>query len=188
MIVVAERNGGGAVKQLVAGMLVFAGCLGRGVAVRAQALPPLSACGAGQPNFNVKDAAVGSPVAPVAADKAVVYVFEQMPSVLLLSTKVAIGLDGSWVGETKPQSYIRFVAEPGVHHLCAQYQGDAAVGEQGKILLRRLNLEAGHTYYLLYRGIFSRDSGEVAFLDEVDEDEGLYLLQTSNHVISTPKK
>lgn len=120
--------------------------------------------------------------------KALVYVIEQMPSMGLLSTKVAVGVDGGWVGIMKPQTYVSFTLDPGVHHICAQYQGEAAVGEEGQIILHRLNVEAGKTYYLLYRGIFDRSSGEVAFLDMVDEDEGRYLLQTAEHVISTAKK
>ncbi|HEV2575805.1 MAG TPA: hypothetical protein VGU25_01225 [Acidobacteriaceae bacterium] len=147
-----------------------------------------SACGSGRPNFSIKEDASAPAVTQAPDGKALIHVIEQMPPVGLISTKVAVGVDGSWVGETKPQTYVSFTVDPGVHHICANYQGDAAVGEEGKTILRRLNVEAGHTYYLLYRGIFSRDSGEVAFFDEVDEDEGGYLLQTSQHVISTTKK
>lgn len=154
-----------------------------------------AACGTGQPSFSLKedssDSAVIQPPSAVIqppAGKALVYVIEQMPSVPLISTKVAVGVNGKWVGETKPRSYISFAVDPGMNHICATYQGDAAVGEEGKTILRRLNVEAGQTYYLLYRGIFSRNSGEVAFFDEVDEDEGAYLLQTSHHLIATPKR
>jgi hypothetical protein len=51
-----------------------------------------------------------------------------------------------------------------------------------------MNVQAGKTYYFPYRGLISAQSQEVGFLDEVDEDEGGFVLQTSEHVTSTVEK
>jgi hypothetical protein len=145
-------------------------------------------CGADNPSFATRK----DPADPAAAqphpEQALVYVIEQMPSAPFISTKVRVGIDGKWVGVTEPQTYMTFLLEPGVHHLCTHYQGQLALGEEGGTILHRLNLEAGKIYYILYRGLFIKDSGEVAFLDQVDADEGRMLLQMSDHVTSNPKK
>jgi hypothetical protein len=151
----------------------------------AQGMPASASCGADQPDFSIKKDVSASAVTQPPEGKALVYVVEEMPSTFFLSTTVALGVDGSWIGATKQHSYMSFTLDPGVHPLCAQYQGGAAVGEP---VLRRLNVQGGRVYYLLYRGIFTRSSGEVAFLNEVDEDEGSYLLRSSDRVISTLRK
>jgi hypothetical protein len=50
-------------------------------------------------------------------------VIETMHDVPLVTKKVNIGLDGSWVGAADAQTHVNFVVTKGTHHLCAAYQG-----------------------------------------------------------------
>jgi hypothetical protein len=150
--------------------------------------PMPAACGAGDTNFKTtRDTTPFAPIDPPPG-KALVYVIEQMPQLGIYTTKVKVGIDGTWLGETQLQSFISFDVDPGVHHLCAMYEGQALSTEMSSAILHRLNVEAGKTYYLLYRGLVSKDSGEVGFFDEVDEDEGRHLLQSSDRMTSVVKK
>jgi hypothetical protein len=125
------------------------------------------------------------------AGKALVYVIEEMPGAGLFTTHVKVGLDGTWVSQLESESFASFAVDPGVHHLCAAYQGQLITSAVGAVILHRLNAEAGKTYYLVYRGLINRDSdgsGFVGFFDEVDGDEGRYLLQSSGQITSEVKK
>jgi hypothetical protein len=97
-------------------------------------------------------------------------------------------VDGQWIAQLSSLTFTSFALDPGVHHLCAVYQGQLASSDIGPTILHRLNVQAGKTYYFLYRGLISAQSQEVGFLDEVDEDEGGFVLQTSQHVTSTVEK
>jgi hypothetical protein len=57
------------------------------------------------------------------------------------SATVRYGLDGSWVGADYGNSYFALAIDPGVHHLCANWQGekDAEVSS--------FSAEAGKIYY-----------------------------------------
>jgi guanyl-specific ribonuclease Sa len=165
-----------------------AGQMARGQMPAAEASPMTAACGADKANFAIKKDAMHLAQAQPPEGQALVYLIEEMPGLPFVSSTVNFGVDGLWIGATKAETYIILPLTPGVHHLCTEYQTHLPTGEQGKITLRRLNLEAGKTYYILYRALIIKDSGEVAFLDQVDEDEGRYLVQTFDHVTSYPKK
>lgn len=144
-----------------------------------------AACGTEDANFKTKQDGQSAGLTTPPTGKALVYVIEQMPQVGFYTTHVNFGVDGQWVAQLSSQTFTSFAVDPGVHHLCVVYQGQAASSEIGPTILHRLNVEAGKTYYLLYRGLISKDSEEVGFFDEVDEDEGRYVVQTSEHVTST---
>jgi hypothetical protein len=151
--------------------------------------PITAACGPDRTDFSVtKDAVQPAPVqAP--PDKALVYVIETMPKIPLVTSKVNIGVDSRWIGETQAYGFLSVVLDPGEHHLCAVYQGHAQASDvEGRTLLLHLNVEAGKTYYLRYHGIIVKDSGLVSFFELVDSDEGLLLLQRSDHIASVEKK
>ena len=153
------------------------------------ASPSADACGANAANYMVKhDAAAFSPQ-QVPAGKALVYVIETMLDYPFVTKKVNIGLDGTWLGATDADTYMSFTIEPGVHHLCAVYQGHAeGMDEEGRTLLLHLDAEPGKIYYLRYHALFLKDSPGIAFFDKVDDDEGLFLLQRSSHADSALKK
>jgi hypothetical protein len=100
-----------------------------------------------------------------------------------------MGLDGEWIGATDAQSHLSFTVDPGVHHLCAVYQGHAAgMDAEGQTLLLRLDAEAAHTYYFRYHALFLKESPGLAFFEPVDEDEGLLLLERTEASTSALKK
>jgi len=103
--------------------------------------------------------------------------------------KVNIGLDGQWLGATDAATHIVFTVDPGVHHLCAVYQGEAVpMDAEGHTLLLHLNAEAGKIYFFRYHAIFLKESPGLAFFEPVDEDEGTYLTQGTDIATSTLKK
>jgi hypothetical protein len=150
--------------------------------------PFAAACGAEHASFKTKQDGPGTGLTTPPAGKALVYVIEQMPQVGLFTTHVNVGVDGQWIAQLSSLTFTSFALDPGVHHLCAVYQGQLASSDIGPTILHRLNVQAGKTYYFLYRGLISAQSQEVGFLDEVDEDEGGFVLQTSQHVTSTVEK
>jgi hypothetical protein len=154
------------------------------------ASPYLAACGADGVDFAVKKSKAPSPAPPPpAAGKALVYVIEAMPNYAFVTKKVNIGMDGHWLGATDANTYMRFAADPGVHHLCAVYQGHAVgMDEEGRTLLLRLKLDAGKTYYVRYHALFLKGSPGIAFFEPVDPDEGHFLLQQAVQAISIRKK
>jgi hypothetical protein len=154
----------------------------------AEASPIMAACGAVKANFAIQKDAMHLAQTQPPEGQALVYLIEEMPGLPFVSSTVNFGVDGLWIGATKAETYMVLPLSPGVHHLCSEYQTHLPAGEQGRVTLRRLNLEAGKSYYILYRGLITKDSGEVAFLNPVDEDEGRYLIQTFDHVTSYPKK
>jgi len=154
-----------------------------------QAPDPVSvACGPTKMDYSVRKEPIPSIPAPIPAGQALVYIVESMPEVPFVTKKVNIGSDGAWLGATDANTYVSFYVTPGVHHLCAVYQGHAlGMDKEGLTLLLRLNAQAGQTYYVNYHGMFLKDSPSIAFFNFVDEDEGQLLLQRSQHVISVPK-
>ena len=157
---------------------------------QATAINPIAnACGSQPANYVVTHDHAPLTQAPALAGKALVYIIERMTNYPIITKKVNIGLDGTWLGATDAQSYISLTMDPGVHHLCAVYQGKAAgMDQEGHTLLLHLNAEAGKTYYLRYHAFFSKDSPGIAFFEAVDEDEGQLLLQQSEHATSALKK
>ena len=151
--------------------------------------PVAAACGSARANYNVNRGAATIDLAPPPPGQALVYIIETMPDYPFVTKKVNIGLDGTWLGATDAQSHMSFTIDPGVHHLCAVYQGHAAsMDEQGHTLLLHLDAEAGKIYYIRYHAFFAKDTPGIAFFEPVDEDEGLLLLQRTEHATSVLKK
>jgi hypothetical protein len=151
--------------------------------------PTSSACGASKADYVVSHDAAQTASTTIPPGKALVHVIETMLDYPFVTKKVNIGLDGTWLGATDAQSHITFLVDAGVHHLCAVYQGHAAgMDDEGHTLLLLLNAEPGKTYYLRYHALFLKDSPGIAFFDQVDEDEGQLLLQTTEHASSVLKK
>jgi hypothetical protein len=152
---------------------------------------PLAACGATPANFSIKHASPAATPLQPPSGKALVYFLETMPTTepTFFTEKVNIGLDGSWISATDADTYISFSVDPGVHHLCAVYQGEAGpMDNLDQTLLLHLNAKAGQTYYLRYQAFFLRGATGVAFFNPTDEDEGRLLLQRSQRAISKLKK
>src|SRR5580658_9288499 len=78
-----------------------------------------SACGPGNIKFDVKTEKNTHPTAQTQAGKALVYIVEvfEKPGNQLGKPTVKVGLDDTWVGANKCNSYFFFSVEPGDHHL-----------------------------------------------------------------------
>jgi hypothetical protein len=147
------------------------------------------ACGSTEANFTVKHQPASPVPARAPAGKALVYIVETMEDSSFATKKVNIGLDGRWLGATDAATHIVFAVDPGVHHLCAVYQGEAApMDAEGHTLLLHLNAEAGRIYFVRYHAIFLKGSPGIAFFEPIDEDEGTYLAQGTDVATSTLKK
>ena len=89
-----------------------------------------------------------------------------------------IGLDGAWVGAYKQNSYFTLSVDPGEHHVCANVQSKASIGQL--LALAHFAAEAGQIYYFRTR-FFGGMPGITTAppyvdLETVDSDEAKYLM------------
>lgn len=153
----------------------------------AQNQPALSACGPATAHFDTQTAA--PPAIAPDGNKSQIYVievFDRLPNQLARPT-LRIGMDGSWVGADKGNSYFTFAVDPGDHHLCANWQS-VFRSYSKKAALAGFTAEAGQSYYfrarISERGGMSGGSSFSLDLDQVNPDEGKYLVQSSAFRVS----
>jgi hypothetical protein len=92
-----------------------------------------------------------------------------------------IGVDGSWVGAIKDNSYFSVFLEPGERHVCVNL--DSAL--PGKTVeFAHFTAETGKVYYFRWR----YSSGGDFLLAPVDSDEAKYQIAQFPLSISNPKK
>ena len=152
-----------------------------------------SACGPGNVQFDVKTESSQHPT-PLAQDgKALVYVVEvfEKPGNQLAKPTTKVGLDGTWVGANKSNSYFFFPVETGDHHLCVAWQS-ALKTYSKKVGLTNFSAEPGKAYYFEAR-ITEHDeaNGGAWFtldLQPVNNDEGQLLVASSALSTFRPKK
>lgn len=146
------------------------------------------ACGPGRVNFDATADASQHPLAQPQAGKATVYLvgsfFAVDPPAKPL---VKVGMDGSWVGAIRGNSYIFFSVEPGDHHICANWQS-GILTPSGLFALASFTAEAGKTYYFRARPRNGDNRAYSLDLDPADNDEGQYLVASSAFSKSHPKK
>ena len=146
----------------------------------------IAACGPAKIQFDVKPDKYVAPPPQVSADKVLVYLFENITRARMNGVLVRVGVDGKWIGATQSETYLTFLVDPGVHHLCVRAQGSwLALAEDG-IALHRLNAQMGMTYYFRTR-ISQPEGSTTTLLDAIDDDQAQLLLQTSAHATSHPK-
>ena len=130
-------------------------------------------------------------------DKAVVFVIEDLGqcsdcygghSIIsdVSGALVKVGVDGSWIGATKGDSYIFLATTPGEHHLCVNWQ--SRLGERARsFAMADLNAEAGNVYY--FRVKLFPGQGDFSFdLDPINSDHGKFLVASSPFSTSHAKK
>lgn len=144
--------------------------------------PALSACGPPTAHFDTQTAP--APAIAPDANKSQVYVievFDKVPNQLARPT-LRIGMDGTWVGANKGNSYITFAVDPGEHHLCANWQSVFKTYSK-KAAFAGFTAEPGSTYYfrarIIEQGGTTGGSSFSLDLDQVNPDEGKYLVQSS---------
>ena len=128
-----------------------------------------SACGPKDTDVDVKLDKSQHIISQPEAGKARVYFIQDIGKISCIGAcvKTKIGLDGTWVGANKHNSYFSVSVEPGEHHLCA------TPGPMTAFL--HLTAEAGKTYYFRTRAF----SGEAQWLfdfDPIDSDQAKYLI------------
>jgi hypothetical protein len=160
-----------------------------------------SACGPKPVTFAVKTDAAQHPTPQPDAGKALVYVIEDLGqcvdcsgrpySLLDIATDVdaavtKVGMDGSWIGANRGNSYLFFSAAPGEHHLCMNWQ--SSLEERAHAFaMANFTAEAGKIYY--FRARLFPGRGDFSFdLDPVNSDEGKFLVASSPLSISRAKK
>jgi len=91
---------------------------------------------------------------------------------------VRFGMDGAWVGADNGNSYFALSVDPGVHHLCANWQ--SSLGRFDKdVDLTSFTAEPGKVYYFTAYVTFE-SRGVVTFsLTPTNEDEGKYRVTVS---------
>jgi hypothetical protein len=150
-----------------------------------------SACGPSNIQFDVNTESNQHPAAMAQDGKALVYVVEvfEAPGNQLAKPTTKIGLDGTWVGANKNNSYFSVPIEPGDHHLCMAWQSRLK-GYAKMVALSSLSAETGKTYYFRAR-IVEHDEGRGAWftldLEPVNNDEGKLLVASSAFSTFHPK-
>jgi hypothetical protein len=156
----------------------------------AQSTSVESACGKPTTKFDVKPSPMVSP--GLEAGKAIVFIIERdLITRTFVTPSTRLGMDGEWLGETSGNSYSFFVVTPGTHHLCADTKFGGVGGEEKAFL--RLNAKPGATYFFEVRNMrvgdptwSSEELRDVA-LEQLDADEGEYLVSESSFVTSQRK-
>jgi len=173
-------------------LFVLALIAAAGPALAQSPASPLAGCGTTDPGFHTTFGEAGDKTPPEAPDKATVYVIairNSSDTGRAGRPAVRFGLDGTWIGQTKGLSFLRFPADPGTHHACASWQS-MLNGGQTQFSLLNFNVEAGKTYYLRLKinidGAQSLGSGSID-LEPVSTDEGRYLVSIAPRIISRPK-
>jgi hypothetical protein len=139
-------------------------------------------CGAPDTKFDVETVEGQHPAQPEAG-KALVY-FIQDDSEFLSRPRptTKFGIDGKWVGATHSNSYFYFSVDPGVHHLCASWQGWQGTATDPEAAAH-FTAQAGGVYYF---GVKNRPTG--MSLNPLDSDEGRLLANKFSFSTSHPKK
>jgi hypothetical protein len=144
-----------------------------------------SACGPDSIRFDVTTGQHPQSVRQTEAGKALVYVIEDIgPATGPVTTR--IGVDGAWAGANHGDSWFSFLAEPGEHHLCANWQpgiSNSSFLPAKLISLAHINAEAGRVYYFRVQ-----IGSPIVDLEPVNSDEGRFLIASYPFSTSHPKK
>jgi hypothetical protein len=92
-------------------------------------------------------------------------------------------VDGNWAGADDRNTYFFAAVDPGEHHLCAY----ATFWGATFVSLHSLAAKAGETYYFLPMPIANGGRGGRYALEQLDPDEGKYLVSKARFGTSHPK-
>jgi len=147
--------------------------------------PTASACGAKNVSFEVKLDHTQHTLALPEPGKALVYFVQNLGPHNYIGV-INVGLDGSWVGANKNNSYFSVPVEPGEHHVCENVKSHFS--SYGRLVeLAHFTAEAGKVYY--YRAQLSFGENHPSLLlDLIDSDQGAHLIASYPLSISHSKK
>jgi hypothetical protein len=108
-------------------------------------------CGPANQKFDVKTEKGQHPVTQPEPVKAIIYVIQDDTSFESHPRPITrVGVDGSWVGAMRSNSYLQTSIEPGEHHLCASWQSFVGIGMGMKVAALHFTAESGKI--ILFRG------------------------------------
>ncbi|MBT9330327.1 hypothetical protein [Paracidobacterium acidisoli] len=111
--------------------------------------------------------------------KALIYFIQERVAVVGVADSMLFGIDGTWVGADRGNSYFSVSINPGEHHICAAlpyYRQTKSSGfhRETKIVVPiQLDAKAGKTYFYLAQHVTAGYTLEVT---PVSRDEGKYLI------------
>ncbi|HUE05695.1 MAG TPA: hypothetical protein VMR62_39500 [Bryobacteraceae bacterium] len=135
-----------------------------------------AACGPRDMKLAVKIDQSQHPTPAPPEGKALVYVVDQ-------EIHDNIGVDGKWAGANDRGTYFFVAVDPGEHHLCAY----ATFWGASWLSLHSLQAKAGETYYFLPIPIGNGGRGGRYALEQLDPDEGKYLVSKARFATSQPR-
>jgi len=174
--------------KLAIAVLLFA------ISALAQDQPALkqaeSACGPANVNFDAQ-ASTNKPPEKMETGKAIVYVtevFQKAPGEMGNPT-LRVGLDGTWMGATRSNSYVSFSVNPGEHHLCTNWQSHFKRLSR-EAAFTSFTAEAGKRYYFRARVTYNSAYNGTSMsldLEPINPDEGQFLVASNGLSVSHPK-
>ena len=152
-----------------------------------------AACGSHDAEFNIKTDTSQHPVGQPDPGKGLVYVILDQKFQAVRAVTARVGIDGTWVGANRGNSYLFFPTEPGEHHLCTDWISELLPA--GRLLsLANFTAEAGRVYYFRVRttggpSSYMRHSDRSASIDleMINGDEGKFLVASSAWSNSQPQ-
>jgi len=158
------------------------------VAQNSSAVAP-AACGSMGVSYDVKvDDSQHAPTQPEPGKARIYVIQDDGPWGSHQHYTLRIGLDGTWVGAYKQNSYVTVSVEPGERHLCANVQSDSSFGKL--VELTHFTAEAGKVYYFRTRFLAGMPgpTPPILDLDPVDSDQANHLISSYPLSISRPNK
>jgi Protein of unknown function (DUF2846) len=140
--------------------------------------PLPAACGPAHTTFDADEQTNSPAPKPPEAGKALVFfIQDDGPGGSYQHYTIKLGLDGTWAGAYKHNSYFAAQVDPGERHVCANVQSSSVAGQI--LALAHFTAEAGKTYYFRTRLIFSSAAADFYLdLTQPDSDEASYLIAT----------
>jgi hypothetical protein len=164
-------------------------CASLVLAAQARALPVPDACGDDAARFDVSmQIAQPAPTAPAAGKALLVFIEDQHNEPydpFDYSDTVRFALDGAWIGADRGNSYFVLDVAPGLHHLCASWQGKTRGAT--RFDLAPVKAEPGKIYYFAAEVTDSEHYHNFS-LAQLNDDQGQYRLKFWTRSTSKPHR
>jgi len=142
-------------------------------------IPGAPGCGAENTKFDVRTAKGQHPTQPDSGKALVYFIEDDSDFGSFPKPTTRIGLDGEWAGATHGSSYFYISVDPGVHHLCANWQSAVLLGKGRQTAAAHFTADAGGAYYFEVKNTYWLDHGTASMsLKPLDSDQGQLLAST----------
>jgi hypothetical protein len=172
-------------KRLLSACLL---CAALACAKRAVANTWPDSCGDEKVNFEVKtEKQHAAPAAPAEGKAQIIFIQGENQMVAPFhNATVRFGMDGTWVGANNGNSYFALTVDPGIHHLCANWQSVFKTLNKN-IDLTSFTAEPGQVYYYVAQVTVNSQNSVSFGLSQLNADEGKYRVENSKLSTSKPK-